>query len=82
MIKKAIHCKDCDTSHLLFITLGDVLKCPKCASTNLKILYKPLLIHKDDELVVVSIGELTQDYIDENKQVLDIMKKEKIEWKS
>lgn len=82
MIKKAIHCKDCDTKHLLFVNLGDVLACPECESTNLKILYKPLLIQKNDEPVGVSIGELTQDYIDENKQVLDIMKKEKIEWKS
>ena len=82
MIKKAIHCKDCDTSHLLFITLGDTLKCPKCESSNLKILYKPLLLHKDDELVGVSIGELSQEYIEENKLVLDEMKKEKMVWNS
>lgn len=82
MIKKAIHCKDCDSKHLLFVKLGDVLVCPNCESTNLKILYKPLPIQRNDELVGVSIGELTQDYIDENKQILDIMKQEKIEWKS
>lgn len=82
MIKKIIYCNECGMDNLLFICRGDILKCPECGSENLKILYKPLHIKKDSEMVEVSVGELTQDYIDENKQVLDIMKKEKVEWKS
>lgn len=82
MIKKSIHCIDCNTNHLVFLKLGESLVCPECKSINLKILYKPLLIHRNDEVVDKSVGELTQDYIEENKQLLDVMKKEKLEWNS
>ncbi len=80
MIKKNIQCKDCFEFCSLFVQLNEILKCDKCNSENVKTIYKPLSIQKD-EVSVSSTGELSQEYIEENKQVLEQMKKEKMIWK-
>lgn len=80
MIKKNIQCKDCFEFSTLFVQINEELKCSNCNSLNIKTIYKPLSIQKD-EVPVISTGELSQEYIDENKQVLEQMKKEKMIWK-
>lgn len=80
MIKKNIQCKDCLEFSTLYVKLTDELKCSKCDSLNIKRIYTPLSFQKDNSPVNVT-GELSQEYIEENKQILDQMKKEQMIWK-
>jgi len=81
MIKKNIQCVDCEKFSSIFIKYGDEMNCAHCNSANVKVIYKPL---KFDNKVDIntSTGELSQEYIDENKFVLEEMKKEKMLWNS
>lgn len=81
MIKKNIRCTDCGISSSIFIKIKEEPKCPDCDSTKVKILYKPLKLATDIE-PANSTGELSQEYIEENKFVLEEMKKEKMIWNS
>jgi len=80
MIKKNIYCKDCQKTSTLFINRDDILKC-ECGSENLKTIYSVSKLIKEGNLDN-NIGEMSLDYIEENKFILNEMKKEKMEWNS
>lgn len=81
MIKKNIQCKDCKEFSTLFVKIEDSILCPKCNSSSIKNIYKPVKL-QSNEVVELDVGDLSKEYLEENKFVLEEMKKEKMKWNS
>jgi len=68
-------CKECQDDFVVFHGINDIQKhCALCDSDNIsKMLTKPIHLAKKKDK---STGTLTKKYIEENKEVLNNLKKE------
>jgi len=69
------HCNNCHGDFLVHHLMNEKQRdCSLCESTDIaKLLTKPLFFKKKDDK---SSGKLTKKYIEENKEVLEELKKE------
>jgi len=69
------HCNNCHGDFLIHHLMNERQRdCSLCESTDIaKLLTKPLFFKKKDDK---SSGKLTKKYIEENKEVLEELKKE------
>lgn len=82
MAKQTYQCNICQSFTNLYKN-EDISKisCHKCQNSNFKKIFN-FQINQDDNNSIDEVGELTQKYIEENKIILENLKKEKMEWKS
>ena len=68
-------CKECDDEHIMFHLFDEIpeLNCKKCNSPNslTKVLTTPLHFKKNTKPPDVPIGELTEEYIEKNREALE-----------
>ena len=76
MPKYYYHCNNCDADYYVIHLMSETHEqCFKCGLKDIKkLLTKPLYVTKNT--VSQKTGELTKKYIDDNKKVLDELKKE------
>ncbi len=69
------HCNNCHGDFLVHHLMNEIqINCSLCESTDIaRLLTKPLFFRKKDNK---SSGKLTTKYIEENKEVLEELKKE------
>jgi len=77
MPRYSYKCEDCDEISNVFHSLDDILKeCPKCESKNLNKLLSTITIINKEKNNKQQIGQITQEYILANKEILKNQKKE------
>ena len=74
-------CSDCEHIVLVFHGINDKFtaeKCIMCEGSHgfQKILTRPVIIHDSLEEEAQEAGELTKEYIESNREILDQQKKE------
>ena len=76
MPKYYYHCSNCDESYYVYHLISETHEqCSKCGFENVeKLLTKPL--YQKARVINQKTGQLTKKYIDDNKEVLENMKKE------
>lgn len=76
MPKYNYYCNNCDESYFVYHLISETHEqCSKCGYENVqKLLTKPL--YNSNNKVHKKTGEVTKKYIDDNREVLEDMKKE------
>jgi len=76
-------CKECDDEHIMFHLFDEIpeLNCKKCNSPNslAKVLTIPLHFKKNTKPLDGPIGELTEEYIEKNREILEQEKQKSME---
>ena len=72
-------CNECTLTFTLVHGINEVLvDCPKCDATQSmeKLLSTPIIIKSDIQISQDKVGELTKEYIEENRRILQEQIKE------
>ena len=72
-------CNECTLTFTLVHGINEVLvDCPKCDATQSmeKLLSTPIIIKSDIQISQAKVGELTKEYIEENRRILQEQIKE------
>ncbi len=72
-------CNECTLTFTLVHGINEVLvDCPKCDATQSmeKLLSTPIIIKSDIQISQNKVGELTKEYIEENRKILQEQIKE------
>jgi len=70
-------CNECTLTFTLIHGINEVLvDCPKCNATQSmeKLLSTPIIMKNDIEINKNKVGELTKEYIEENRRILEQQK--------
>jgi len=70
-------CNECTLTFTLIHGINEVLvDCPKCNATQSmeKLLSTPIIMKNDIEINKNKVGELTKEYIEENRRILQQQK--------
>ena len=72
-------CGACKPTQTLFhIISKEIIECPLCGVPNKmkKLLTTPTIVVSNDDTLNIATGELTKEYIESNREILEQQKKE------